>query len=272
MRTTVALVCFLSCSIANAEEAKSYEVETRQDIAYSKEKDADKTRHKLDVYLPKNAKNYPILFFIHGGGWRNGNKNGFAGHGKMFASHGIGFVATNYRLTPAVKHPDHAKDVAAAFTWVVTNLGKEGADLKRIYVSGHSAGGHLAALLATDASYLKHHKLSLKDIKGVIPVSGVFSISGERMAEAFGDEDSRKSASPMTHVREGLPPFLILYADKEIAGLGKQAEAFSKALQGEKVSNEVKMIANRDHGSIMRNIAKADDDATKLIFKFINGK
>jgi acetyl esterase/lipase len=209
------------------------------------------------------------LFFIHGGGWRGGSKNGFAKHGNTAASHGIAFVSVGYRLSPKIAHPEHIKDVAQAFAWVVKNLGKRGANLHQIYVSGHSAGGHLAALLATDEDYLKTYKLSTENIRGVIPISGVFNVSSARMEKIFGDEASRKKASPQTHVREKLPPFLLLYADKEMGGLGKQAEAFGAALKKAGGKAEVKMIKDRDHGSIMRNAASADDDTAKAIFGFI---
>jgi acetyl esterase/lipase len=269
MRLAAGLLLLVLTSAARAEEKKTFQVETRKDVAYRTGDDADPVRHKLDLYLPKGAKDFPVLFFIHGGGWRAGKKDGFNAHGKMFASHGIGFVAINYRLSPAVKHPEHIKDVAAAFAWVVGNLGKDGADLKRIFVSGHSAGGHLAALLASDGSYLKAHKRSLGDIKGCIPVSGVFDVNSPRMAAVFGDVDSRKGASPMTHVSGKLPPFLIFYADKELGFLGKQAEEFGKAVKAAKGSVVVKMIDDRDHGTIMRNIAKPDDPVTTAIFAFI---
>jgi acetyl esterase/lipase len=261
---------FLLVTSAVADDKKpSYEIEVRKDISYRAAKDADAVRHKLDLYLPKGAKDYPVFFFIHGGGWTGGNKNSFGPIGKTFASNGIAFVAVNYRLTPTVKHPDHAKDAAEAFAWTVANLGKDGADTKRIFVAGHSAGGHLAALLGTDESYLKAHKLGLVDIKGVVPISGVFDVTHSRMARIFGEDDSRKAGSPMTHIGDKMPPFLVLYADKELGALGKQAEDFGKEVKGKNGKIEVKMIKDRDHGTIMRNIAKPDDEATKAIFAFI---
>ncbi len=248
-----------------APKAGNFEVEVVKDVAYYEGKDANKERHKLDLYLPKGQKNYPVFFFIHGGGWRNGSKNGFARHGQTFARHGIAFVAINYRLT---QHPEHVQDVARAFAWAHANLGKRGANTDLIFVSGHSAGGHLAALLATDESHLKAHKLGLNNIKGVVPISGVFTVGG-RLGKIFGDAESCKAASPMTHVKEKLPPMLVLYAESEIAGLGKQAEAFGAALAKAKCEVKVVKIAERNHGSIMSNIARADDPATKLIFEFV---
>src|SRR5262245_5912209 len=271
MRLVLPLFVALALSapgLARAEEKKvAYEVEVVKDVAYNPAADADAERHKLDLYLPKGVKDYPVFFFIHGGAWRSGNKNLYAPIGKTFAAQGIAFVATNYRLSPKVKHPGHIQDVAQAFAWVVGNLGKRVANLKQVYVSGHSAGGHLAALLATDDSYLKTHKRSVADIRAVLPISGVYLVGGERLARVFGEDG--KKASPLTHVKGKLPPFLVLYADKEMAGLGKQAEVFAGAMRKAKCDIEVKVIKGRDHISIIRSAAKADDEMTTAIVAFI---
>jgi len=92
---------------ADETRQAKYEVEVVKNVSYNDSKDADDVRHKLDLYLPKGAKDYPVLFYIHGGGWTKGSKESFARHGKMFASRGIGCVSVNYRLSPKIKHPDH---------------------------------------------------------------------------------------------------------------------------------------------------------------------
>src|SRR4051812_29964072 len=84
-----------------------FEVEVIKDQAYYSGDDADKVRHKLDLYLPKGQKDYPVLFFVHGGAWVSGNKNLYEPLGRMFAKNGVGCVVINYRLTPAVQHPGH---------------------------------------------------------------------------------------------------------------------------------------------------------------------
>ena len=257
-----------------ADEAKapktggSFEVEVHKDIPYVEGKDADE-RQKLDLYLPKGAKDYPTLFFIHGGAWTQGSRSGFDRIGRTFAKNGVAFVSTGYRLSPKVQHPAHIQDVAKGFAWTAAHIGKYGGNPDAIFVSGHSAGGHLAALLATDDDYLKAEKLSLKDIKGAIPVSGVFVVS-TRQKNVFGeDAEVCKKASPQNHVREGLPPFLIIYADREMAGLGRQAEAFAPALKKQKVEATVVMGKDRNHGSIMMRMAAEDDPATQAALEFI---
>jgi acetyl esterase/lipase len=257
-----------------ADEAKapktggSFEVEVHKDIPYVEGKDADE-RQKLDLYLPKGAKDYPTLFFIHGGAWTAGSRSGFDRIGRTFARNGLAFVSTGYRLSPKVQHPAHIQDVAKGFAWTVANIGKHGGNTGAIFVSGHSAGGHLAALLATDDDYLKVEKLSLSNIKGAIPVSGVFVIS-PRMKNVFGDnEEVCKKASPQTHVREGLPPFLILYADNELGDLGKQAETFAPALKDHKVEATIIKGKDRNHGSIMMKMSAEDDPATQAVLEFV---
>jgi acetyl esterase/lipase len=257
-----------------AEDAKApktggnFEVEVRKDIPYVEGKDADE-RQKLDLYLPKGAKDYPTLFFIHGGGWTGGSRSGFDRIARTYARNGVAFVSVGYRLSPKVQHPAHIQDVAKGFAWTAANIGKYGGDPGQIFVSGHSAGGHLAALLATDDDYLKAEKLSPSNIKGVIPVSGVFVVS-TRMKNVFGDDaEVCKKASPQNHAREGLPPFLILYGDGEVGGLGRQAEAFAPALKEHKVEATVLVGKDRNHGTIMMRMAAEDDPATQAVLEFI---
>jgi len=204
---TLALIRLLLAvsNVVLTTDMKSFEVEVKKDVPYYTGNDASKESHTLDLYLPRGAREYPILFYIHGGGWIAGNKSEASAHGKMFASRGIAFVAANYRLSPGVKHPGHVKDVARAFAWVHSNLGKEGANVDRIFVTGHSAGGHLTALLATDETYLKEHKLGLNNIRGAIPISGMFRIEGDNVAKSFGDAEACKNASPINHIQSKLP-------------------------------------------------------------------
>jgi acetyl esterase/lipase len=287
MRRIPACVLLLAVALlarpASADEAKApktggnFEVEVHKDIPYVEGKDADE-RQKLDLYLPRGHRDYPTLFFIHGGGWTAGSRSGFDKIGRTFARNGVAFVSVGYRLSPKsgqeaqpgqVKHPGHIQDVARGFAWTAANIGKYGGSPGAIFVSGHSAGGHLAALLATDDDYLKAEKLSLSNIKGVIPVSGVFVVSS-RMKNIFGDDaDVCKKASPQTHAREGLPPFLILYGDAEANQLGKQAEAFAPALKEKKVEATVVVGKGRNHGSIMMSMAAEDDPATQAVLEFI---
>lgn len=264
--------CFAPAARAE-EPAKTYEVKATRDIAYYEGADADPVKHKLDLYLPRDAKDFPVFFFVHGGAWMHGDKN-FLGIystlGQRLAAKGIGVVVTNYRLTPKVKHPDHIKDVARAFAWTHQNIAKHGGKPDQLFVCGHSAGGHLTALLATNEEYLKAEGLSLKAIKGAIPMSGIYQVSGGFFAGVFGKDAAQlKSASPQAHVAAGGPPFLIVYADKDMPACDRNSQAFCQALKERKGSAEVCEVKNRNHMSIIMNFSREQDPALDAVLAFI---
>jgi acetyl esterase/lipase len=152
-------------------------------------------RQLLDVIGPARAKGAAVVFFAHGGSWERGDKNFYGlyrGVGRFLAGHGFVAVLINYSLSPAVRHPEHVRDVARAYAWTRRHVSEFGGDPDRIFLAGHSAGGHLVALLATDERYLKapELKLTVADraaIKGVLSFSGVYRIPApadfSRMAE-----------------------------------------------------------------------------------------
>src|SRR6188474_2238095 len=109
---SVLLPALLSPALLLAAEP-TFEVERKKDLVYNSAKDADPVRHKLDFYVPKGAKDYPVMMFVHGGSWKSGNKDLYPKLGETFASQGIGVAVINYRLSNGkgtVKHPDHIHD------------------------------------------------------------------------------------------------------------------------------------------------------------------
>src|SRR5207249_1315469 len=157
--------------------------------------------------------------FVHGGAWQTGDRNYLGVYqslGRFYARHGVGTVVISYRLSPQVKHPAHVQDVARAFAWTHKNIGKYGGRPDQVFACGHSAGAHLVSLLAADETYLKAEGLDAKAIRGVIPISGVYRIPDGYLGNVFGrDAEVRKLAGPIAHARPNLPPFLVLYADKD---------------------------------------------------------
>ncbi len=210
MRIRLAILLFAGLLIASAAVANAGDktnpqaaagVEVIKDIAYSSAKDADPARHKLDLYLPKGKKGFPVLVFVHGGGWSKGDRKSFARQGATFARAGVGVASVGYRLSPAVVHPAHIQDVARAFAYIHGHIAKYGGRPDRMFISGHSAGGHLAALLATDESYLQREKLSLKDVRGASRSAASFAFRRARLptpSAATWPARSRRRRSPMS--------------------------------------------------------------------------
>jgi acetyl esterase/lipase len=312
MCAALGAAAFLSLPPAAAVEVSS--VQETLDIRYH---DASE-RQRLDVVAPNGARAAPVVLFIHGGSWMYGDKNRYGmyrGVGRFLAQHGVVTVLANYRLSPAVRHPEHVKDVARAFAWTRRHAAEYGGDPDRIILCGHSAGGHLVALLATDESYLKSAELKLgpRDraaIKGVIGVCGVYHIPApqefDRMADSqlgslleeagvdvaevagirgllvqagqglnpfpkvFGrDPEVCRLASPVSHVHMGLPPFLLLNAEKDLPGLQEMAREFADALQ--KAGNTVDRmtVAGRTHSGILFHLSDGEEAVGKTMLSFI---
>ena len=270
------LAWFTGVSVAadgDRKEAPLCEVRAEKDIAYYTGPDADKVKHKLDLYLPKGKSDFPVVMFVHGGAWVFGDKDFFGAHeaiGRMFARHGVGAGVISYRLSPGVKHPEHVKDVARAFAWLHNNIKTYGGRPDELFVCGHSAGGHLVALLATDETYLKAEGLKLGDIKGVMPISGVYLIPDKWLDEVFGtDLEIRKTASPLKDVHSGCPPFCIIYGDDDFPTCGVVSEKFCQALKDKGVTAESHEMKKRSHISIITGTAKDDDPCANLLLDFV---
>lgn len=284
-------VCAESHASGKANEiGKTYKVRELHDLAYVAGKDRDASSHKLDLYIPQGKKAFPVLVFVHGGCWSFGDKSGgdlYPAFARTLAARGIVVVLPNYRLSPWVKHPAHVKDVARAVAWAKKNAAKYGGDPKRLFVGGHSAGGHLAALLATDEQYLKAEGLSDKDLRGVVAVSGVYRIpdklefnwpnTGEKItlhSNPFdfvfgGDHKAREAASPVCHVRAGLPPFLLLYADRDLPLIPEMTKDFAAALKDKKDDVTARKIDSRNHNNIVFAATRADDPVIRAVVEFI---
>src|SRR5438045_941599 len=156
------VIGFSLLSTAQAQNVKS-------NIPYAESPDK---LQLLDVYAPADAKNLPVVFWIHGGGWQAGDKNDVKLKPQMFMDKGFVFVSTNYRLLPNVDMGTLTRDVAKSFKWMEDHIAEFGGDPKRVLVGGHSAGAQLAALICTDEKYLKEQGVAFDVLKGCIPVDG----------------------------------------------------------------------------------------------------
>lgn len=243
------------------------------DIGYFEGLGKDSTKHKLDLFLPPNAANAPVFFFVHGGAWVQGDKNFFGIYsaiGRLAAQNGMIGVVISYRLTPKVRHPSHAEDVARAIAWTTKNIKNYGGDPERIILCGHSAGGHLVSLVCCDPIYFKTEKVNPNSIKGVISISGVYEIPKIILGNVFGNDPEKKvNASPITHARRDLPPFLILCADKELPlCTSADCKKFQKALEENGNPVKFKEISPSNHMKMIFDAGKPDKQVASLILQF----
>jgi acetyl esterase/lipase len=232
----------------------------------------DAARNKLDLYLP-NRSRFPIVVFAHGGCWISGDKAVHASVGTFLARHGIGAAVVNYRLAPQVRHPVPAQDLARAFAWTHEHIEAHGGDRERTYLSGHSAGAHLASLLATNESFLGAENLGFENVRGVIAISGVYkihwNITVARLSHVFRDAN-RTAASPFWHIKPSCPPFLILRAQKEIWTLSRQARQFHQRLMRHNCQSRLVVASGEDHYSIIQSAALPTASHGKEIVGFVH--
>lgn len=262
---------------ARPQAPAAYEVKKTADVKYFEGEGADPERHLLDLYIPQGVKDFPVVVWVHGGGWRQGSKEQGDSFIESFAAHGIGVASVGYRLAPNVQHPRQIEDVARAFAWVHGHIGEHGGDAKRLFVGGISAGGHLSALLALDGKYLKPYGLDPdKDIAGALPVSGVYKLDGHvpflsgLVANAFGtDEKVQREASPVNQVHAGAPPFYVLYAERDPGVLREQGKDLSeklKAAGGDVRSDEVPGVG---HLTILKGLKDPANEYTVRLVEFV---
>jgi acetyl esterase/lipase len=278
------LICAVLAAFACASDTRAQPL--TRDIRYG----GAHERQVLDVYAPAGARNLPVVFWIHGGGWQTGDKSMVALKPKAFMDAGFVFVSINHRLLPAVDMRAITTDVASALGWVHRTIATYGGDPARLLVMGHSSGGQLAALMCTDDRYAKAAGFPLTVIHGCVPVDAdtfdipaIIEIAETRARvhhlppptyghrQKFGDDPAKhRDFSAVTHVAKGkgIPPFLILH----IAGhpdTGAQARRLATVLEHAGIS--AKVVAGREttHASINDNLGKADDPVTKEVFAFV---
>ena len=276
-----ALVFLLLASAAQAQQLKS-------DIPYA---DPAHERQVLDIHSPDGAKNLPVVFWIHGGGWQTGDKTDVQIKPRVFAERGFVFVSTNYRLLPQVEMEVLIRDVAKSLGWVHKNIAGHGGDPTRIFVMGHSAGAQLAALLCIDDRYLKEEGVPFEVLKGCVPVDGdtydlpAMIMTAELRQTVHGfplptfghrvkfgnDPKKHVDFSAVTHVAKGkgIPPFLILH----VAGhpdVSAQARRLGAVLQQAEVPVRLFGARETTHNKLNADLGLPDDPATQELFRFLD--
>ncbi len=245
-----------------------------RDIDYISGANYADDKDKLDIFMPSNQKNVPVLIFFHGGALQGGDKSEQGFIATRFVSEGIGVVLANYRLSPMVMHPAHILDAAAVFAWVKRNIEKYGGNPETIYISGHSAGGYLSLLLSLDSSYLHVYGLGLSDIRAVLAISPfvfVEEVAKVRPKSVWGEDPSLwMKASITPYIGGDKPPILMIYADGDDNWRKEQNETLKIRLQ-ESDHQFVKTVevSNRDHLSITRSINDSDDQVGGHVLDFM---
>jgi acetyl esterase/lipase len=261
----------LAVCLLFAPQASGSRVEL--DIAYIEN---GSEKQKLDLFLP-DGKDFPTIVFVHGGAWVNGDRKmpPYAAIGRVFQQSGIACAVISYRLSPGVQHPAHAEDGAAAFAWTKKNIGERGGDESRVFLAGHSAGGHIVALIASDGTYLAKHKLNLSDVAGCVPMGAVLDVRGLGSLSSGGTifkegPESLESASPIAHLRKEMPRMLLMVAERDMPILITQAKRYADKAKEIEAPVTFFEMPDRDHITTIAKLMTGDDVAVKKVVEFVS--
>jgi acetyl esterase/lipase len=267
--------------------AQDAELKIERDIPYVASADPLKT---LDVYAPAGAKNLPVVVWIHGGGWQQGDKADVKEKPAALAKKGFVFVSVNYRLWPKVEMGELIHDTAKSVGWVRAHVAEHGGDPQRLLIMGHSAGAQLAAILCTDERLLQAEGVPLASVKGCVPVDGdtydvpasvaisdtrcrVYGLPEPKAGHRakFGTPEQQKDYSAVSHVAKdkGIPPFLLLHVAAH-PDTSLQAQYLGRLLKEAGIPVKVFGAKDTDHNKLNDRLGTPDDPATKELFDFVD--
>jgi acetyl esterase/lipase len=219
---------------------------------------------QLDLYLPDDtsAEAMPTLLFMHGGYWTHGHKEWLGFMAPPLASLPALFISVGYRLAPDTPYPGPVEDCVDALAWAYRHVAEYGGDPQRLFVGGHSAGGHLAALMALQPERLTARGLPADLIKACFPVSGVYDLAGDipqdRLQAFLPQTTSPAEASPLHYVHGNRTPFFLAIGAHDFPVLSEQAFTMAALLRREAGPVEFLEVPEADHFHI--NMRQADPD------------
>ncbi|MGQ4660879.1 alpha/beta hydrolase fold domain-containing protein [Lysobacter sp. F6437] len=206
----------------------------------------------LDIYRPQPmpATAAPVVVFFYGGSWQRGKREQYRFVGRRLAANGILTIVADYRTWPRAGFPDFIDDAAQAVAWARDNAASRGGDPDRLFVAGHSAGAHIAALLATDGRYLRRHGIAPTNLAGVVGLSGPydFVIDGD-LEPVFGPRTQWPQAQPVNFVSGDEPPFLLVHGLDDDVVESRDSIELADKLRANGVNAHLLLLPDGTHGT-----------------------
>jgi len=283
MKVIVSIGIVVTLLLATGCAFKS--VSRHKNIVY---RPADSTRHvaqqQLNVFAPRrHAEAKKVLIYLHGGSWRSGRRGLYNFLGNRFARKNIVMVVVGYPLSPEADYTDMLRAAAMAMKWTKTHIREYGGDPDQVFLSGHSAGGHLAALLAVNNDYFRQAGLT-DPLKGVILIdaAGIDMYNYLRQEKLPQDHSyyttfthdpaQWKAASPIYQVNRDVPPMLIYVGERTYPFIRKPNEKMAAALQAAGVKTTFKVVKRRKHVPMITQFFNTANHRYKEIRLFMEGK
>lgn len=218
MKRFLALMLVMSWFVGAAAQ---YRTETG--VPYSSRNDSySKERCVMDIYHRADTAGMPVVVWFHGGGLTGGNRY----IPEELKESGYVVAAVNYRLIPKVDISDCIDDAAAAVAWTFKNIGKYGGDTSKIFVAGHSAGAYLTSMIGLEKKWLEKYDIDADSIAALIPYSGqaITHFEQRRKQGLTPLQPAIDEFAPLSHIRKGAPPYIMITGDAELEMNGRYEE------------------------------------------------
>ena len=217
-------------------------------------------RQKLDVWVPRGkvAAPVPVVVFFYGGGWDSGTRSGYGFAARAFAARGFVVIVPDYRLFPEARFPAFVDDGARAVRWARDHAADHGGDPTRILLMGHSAGAHIAALLALDRHYLADAGVDAGAIKGAALLSGPYDFypfTETRARNALGDWPRPAETQPISFARRDAPPLLLMHGTADTVVRPYNSENLAARLQRVGAPVELKLYPGKSHIDTIKSLS-----------------
>lgn len=270
----VLVVVFSSCAFVRIQRTKNIVYQKRDSIAHVQEM-------QLNVFAPKKqTKKREVLIFIHGGNWARGRKGLYSWLGSRFARKRVVTVVINYPHYPNADYKDMAMATARSVQWVKENIAQYGGNPDKIFISGHSAGGHLAALVALDNRYFNQLKID-NPIKGIILIdaagldmygymkNGYYGPDNSYLDIFTGDSTQWKIATPLYQLHKNIPPMLIYNGERTFPALMTSNKKFVAALDSLHQNYTYKVLKRKKHIAMITQFFNVYNPRYKEIISFM---
>ena len=240
------------------------------DVAYG-----DDPYQGIALFVPERS-NGTVLAFVHGGGWTNGYREWMAFMAPPLNEAGVLLASIGYRLAPTHVFPTGVEDVAAGIAWLHRNIEDHGGDPRRLFIGGHSAGGHYTALLAVRRDWQAGLGLPTDVVRGCLPISGVYDLTETGGLSArprfLGPPGREREASPLYRVEGTPPPFFIAHGSQDFPHLMRQADAMVAVLGRAGTDVERLVMDGRDHFSASYAGGEANGPWVPRALAWMNGR
>lgn len=219
-------------------------------------------RQKLDIYRPKDATSADrrkVVIFFYGGGWRSGARRKYRFVGAALAERGYVAVVPDYRVYPEARFPTFVEDGAAAVAWVRANIARYGGDPDRLYLMGHSAGAHIAMLLALDGRYLCAAGVAPDTIKGIVGIAGPYAFDPRNYKNTrpiFATANPPGDARPVTFATRPGPTMLLLHGRGDLTVVPRHSAELAETYRAAGGKVTLKYYPAIGHYRIILAVAK----------------